>query len=53
MNKIKQPKESFISIIIPLYVIVERFHKDIEKFKKIKYHLGSKLKARFDFYKVI
>mgnify|MGYP001347642921 CR=1 FL=1 len=34
-NRIYSPK---VSIIIPLYVICERFFKDLERFNKIHYH---------------
>lgn len=37
MKKYHQSKTPFISIIIPLYVVVDRFYDDLEKFKKIKY----------------
>lgn len=37
MQKIKVQKEPFISIIIPLYVIVDRFYTDLEIFSKLQY----------------
>ena len=31
-------RQPFVSIIIPLYVISERFFKDFQKFSKLKYN---------------